>query len=48
MTEQQPRQKRILNTKIDCNNSIMVDWMLLTAVIKRQHLPFWQPSSLKK
>jgi len=29
LTAQQPKQKHILNTKIDYNNSIMVDWMLI-------------------
>jgi len=46
VTEQQPKQEGISNTKIDYSNSIMVDWMLFVAVFGR-HPPFWRPWSLK-
>ena len=47
LTEQQRRQKCILNTKINYNNIIMVDWMLFITVFELQHLPFGRPWSLK-
>jgi len=43
MTEQQPNQERILNTKIDYNNSTMVYWTLFIAMFKKKNPPFWRP-----
>jgi len=36
LTEQQPKQERILNTKLDYNDSIMVDWTLFIAIFQQK------------
>jgi len=37
VTEQQPTQEGIFDTKIDYNNSIMVDWTLFIAIFEQQN-----------
>jgi len=41
MTAQQLKQERILNTKVDYNNRITVDWTLFIAIFEQQNPPFW-------
>jgi len=40
LTEQQPKQEDISNTKIDYNNCIMVDWILFrSCIVHREPAP---------
>jgi len=47
LTEQQPKQKGILNTKIDYNNTTMVHSLLFIANFEQQNPPFWRQQTLK-